>query len=188
LTDEETRKIEKVLAETLQPLESLLDRMVAPDGMLGGLRLDVETIRLEQEYQGRDIEAIHLDMRGLHGTVDRMSSEMPEKWNDDIDTKIESKFTARDDASGLVEEAVLRERQRAKEEQESSSNGFLRDMFRGTGKYLFMVVIFFAMTLGGVLLSQCNGRSVQPEDLEAYGDKLMERLDKRIEDVNGKPE
>lgn len=175
MTREEQRNVEEVVEEAMKPLNELIKKLTSVDGSLAGLKYEVSGIRIEQEYQSRDIEAIHFDMRSMNDTVDTMRTEMPRQWNKDIDVKIESKFSARDDITGAVDAAVEAERLRI-EKAKSTSNGFIKEVFRGTGKVVLLLTSVFALTLGGVLLSKCDGEKVDKVDLKALEDSVVERI------------
>lgn len=178
MTDEE-KGIQSAVLRGIKPLEDLLNKMVSTDGLLGGMRLDVELIKREQSTQSMDIEAIHLDVRGLHSTVARMRSDMPKQWNTDIETKIESTLRQRDDVTGAVDAAIETERQRAEQELKTSkrvNNGFFKSMFHGSGKFVLLIVVVFAMAFGGALFTECNNSKYE---------QTLEDVHKALEQVNG---
>ena len=182
MTDEESKNVQSAVLRGIKPLEDLLNNVMSADGMLGGLRLDVGDIKREQEYQSRDLEAIHLDMRGVHDTLDGM----PKQWNEDIDAKIESTFAQRDDVTGAVDAAVEAERLKAEKALAAAkkSNGWLSTIFQGTGKYIFLVTMFFALSLGGVLFTKCSNLEAleqKEQEIEAR-DQLLREVVQVIEE------
>jgi hypothetical protein len=154
MNGDERKSMEEVFEKAFKPLDGLITRLASADGMLAEVGKDVAVIKNEQKTQGREIGDLRVQVRSLHDKVDLM----PDRWESDIKTAVESCRSQRDEITNVTN--LTKERERAARESRSPKH---RDSWLPTvvkealRPFITLLVVAVVATGISIVTTRCGG-------------------------------